>query len=122
MVTQSLEHKITSIEPVFEDTTLGGHFAVTFDVDSTFKLSFVSFIKHRFEKDSKLKEYVRNAENKEISASAIVQDLYEIGCPVEQWVEEHFEDARANLPTQFDALIQLYLYLKQFNNDQPGQD
>ena len=120
MTAQELDNKITGIVPVFESSTLGGHFAVTFGIDNKFRLSFVSFLKHRFDKDDKLKHYVRNAEDKGITAAAIVQDLYDIGCPIEDWVTDHFQDAREQMPTQFDLLLQLYLYLKQLNNDDHG--
>jgi hypothetical protein len=111
-----LDTKITSIEPIYEDSILGGYFKVTFGLDNVFKLNFTSFLKHRFEKDDNLRTYVRDADREEISASSIVEDLYSIGCPMEDWVQDHFTDVRSRV-SQFDALIQLYMYLKQFNND-----
>ena len=122
MVTQDLENKITSIAPVYDESILGGHFSVTFGLESVFNLNFSSFLRHRFEKDEPLKDYVRTTNRREdVTTSSIVQDLYEIGCPVEEWVHEHFADVRSKV-SQFDALIQLYLHLKQFGDDQHTRD
>lgn len=122
MVTQELNKKITSVSPVYDSNTLlGGHFNVTFGLDNVFTLKFVPFLRNRFEKDEKLQKYVRTSEGKDISTSAIIKDLYEIGCPMEDWVQEYFTDLQTKM-SAFDTLLDLYLTLKQFNDDKHTRD
>lgn len=122
MVVKELDDKITQISPVYDDTSLlGGHFAVTFGIDNTFTLKFAVFLRHQFEKDEKLKSYVRNSERGDVSVSSIIKDLYEIGCPVTEWVETYFKEMRSKV-SAFDALLALYITLKQFNDDRDTRD
>ena len=117
MVVKELNDKITQISPVYSDTTLlDGHFNVTFGLDNTFTLKFAVFLRHQFEKDEKLKSYVRGSEREDVSVSTIIKDLYEIGCPIDEWVENYFTDVRSKV-SAFDALLALYITLKQFNDD-----
>jgi len=117
MLLRELEDKITSIRPVYDKTVLGGHFEVTFGPNVVFNLSFPAFLKNKFEEDQKLKDYVRNRkDDAEISASGIVNNLYYIGCPVDEWVEDYFVNVRSKV-SQFDALLQLFNHLKSFGDD-----
>jgi hypothetical protein len=117
MLLKELEDKITSITPQYDNTVLGGHFIVTFGTHVVFNLSFPAFLKRRFEEDQKLKDYVRNRkDDAEISASGIVRDLYSIGCPMEEWIEDYFTNVRSKV-SQFDALLQLFNHLKSFGDD-----
>jgi hypothetical protein len=117
MLLKELEDKITSITPQYDNTVLGGHFVVTFGAHVVFTLSFAAFLKHKFEKDQKLKDYVRGrGDEAEISASGIVRDLYSIGCPMEEWIEDYFINVRSKV-SKFDALLQLFNHLKSFGDD-----
>ena len=121
MLSKELNDKITSVYPKYDKSVLGGHFEVTFGLDNVFRLNFTAFLKNRFELDEKLKSYVRNRETDEVSASSIVQDLYSIGCPVEQWVNEYFVDVRSRV-SQFDALLHLFNHLKNFGDEGYGKE
>ena len=117
MLLKELNDKITAITPVYESALLGGHFEVTFGLDNTFRLNFTAFLKSRFEEDEKLKDYVRDRDaDDDVSASGIVRDLYEIGCPMEDWVQDYFINVRSRV-SQFDALLQLFNHLKGFGDD-----
>lgn len=118
MLLKELNDKITGITPVYESTLLGGHFEVTFGLDNVFKLSFTAFLKSRFEEDVKLKSYVRGRDDDSaVNASSIIEDLYQIGCPMDSWVEDYFKNVRARV-SQFDALLQLFNHLKSFGDDE----
>jgi hypothetical protein len=118
MLLKELDDKITDISPVYDSTLLGGHFKVTFGLDNIFQLAFTAFLKNKFEEDAKLKSYVsgRDADS-EVNASAIIRDLYNIGCPMDSWVEDYFQNVRARV-SQFDALLQLFNHLKTFGDDE----
>jgi hypothetical protein len=121
MLSKELDDKITDVSPMYEKSTLGGHFEVTFGLDNVFKLNFTAFLKNRFELDEKLKSYVRDRDTDEISASSIVRDLYSIGCPMDQWVNEYFVDVRSRV-SQFDALLHLFNHLKNFGDEGYGKE
>jgi len=119
----SVEDRVSSIVPVYEKSLLGGYFAVTFETNDTFKLPFSSFLKSQFERDEKLRTYVRSRSDGdsedydvEITATGVVKDLYDIGCPVDEWVEDYFTIMKSKI-SKFEALLQLFNHLKTFGDD-----
>ena len=117
---RDLELKLTSIEPKYSKEVLGGHFRLAFGIEGgvDYDLAFSSFILNRYEKDEKLKEYVRKIDSEDIfTPSDIIKEFYSLGLPVEQWVEEYIEEVK-NRVSAFSALIRLFQHLKTFGDDQ----
>jgi hypothetical protein len=120
MLSTELSEKITNIEPTYEKDILGGRFEVTFGMDNKFYLSFPAFLKYQFQEDKNLRNYIANRDADEVSASSIVHHLYDIGCPVEDWVHEYFAMAKSKV-SKFEALLQLFNHIKDFGDDDTKQ-
>jgi hypothetical protein len=119
MYTQDLDLKLTTIKPEYSDKPLLGHFKLTFGLSKAeYDLAFPSFIKYKYEKDEKLKQYIRNLDTEDIyTCSDIIKEFYSLGLPVEDWVEEYIEDVKRRM-TAFSALIRLFQHLKTFGDDE----
>jgi hypothetical protein len=117
--------KITNVEPVYDfKKVAGGHFNVYFgeDDDSPFTLGFIPLLDARVKQDDNLFDYLKKTK-KDLTASHAIQDLYDIGFPVDEWVKEYFEEARENVdPVLFDALVRFYTYVKYFNSSSGSLD
>lgn len=119
MYTQDLELKLTTIEPEYSDKPLLGHFKLTFGVSQVaYELVFASLIKYKYEKDDKLKQYIRNIDSDDFyTTSDIIKEFYSLGLPVDEWVEEYIEDVKKRM-SAFSALIRLFQHLKTFGDDE----
>lgn len=111
--------KIARIEPVYEyDFVAGGYFALYIgDNDSEpFKLSFAPFLNDRIEKDKALFEYLEK-KSKDSTISHAIYDLYDIGFPVDEWVQEYLDDVKSKVdPKLLQALFTFYNYIKKFGD------
>ena len=116
------EYAIKSITPVYDYSKVsGGYFLLTFGSDSTpFKLSFVPFLEQRVREDENLFAYLKKTV-KDKTVSDAIFDLYDLGFPVDEWVIDHIEKAKESVtPDMFNALVQFYNFIKDFNNDPSG--
>lgn len=116
-MTDDLEFKLTEVEPHYDYSKVGGgYFRLRFgsDKEMPLHLSFVAFLDHRLKQDDNLFEYIRN-HHKDNTVSHAICDLYDMGCPVDQWVEEYIEMARVDVdPKMFNALLDFYKYIRNF--------
>lgn len=119
MYTQDLDLKLIVIGPEYSNKPLLGHFKLTFGLNGAdYDLAFTSFIKYRYEKDEKLKNYIRNLDSEDVyTASDIIKEFYSLGLPVDKWVEEYIEDVKKRM-SAFSALIRLFQHLKTFGDDE----
>jgi hypothetical protein len=119
----NLEFTISSITPVYDFTKVsGGHFLLKFGLDDTnpFKLSFVPFLEQKIREDEKLFAYLKDTV-KDKTVSDAIYDLYDIGFPVDEWVMKYVDDAKNSItPDMFNALIQFYNFIKDFNDSPSG--
>lgn len=113
-----LEYKITRVEPVYDfDKVAGGYFKVYFGVNDSdpFKLSFVPFLDNRIRQSTDLFNYLKKT-SKDLTVSHAIYDLYDLGFPIDEWVEEYVDNARNSLNAElFNSLIRFYNYIKNFN-------
>ena len=113
------EDNITRINPVYDfDKVACGYFEIYVDYDTKdpFKLSFVPFLDHQIRNNSELFDYLKKT-SKDLTVSHAIYDLYDIGVPIEDWVREYVEIAKnATSAGLFNALIQFYLHIKNFNS------
>lgn len=120
MVNDELDHKITEVIPKYDfEKVAGGYFEIHFGFDKVdpFKLSFVPFLDYRLRNDSKLFDYL-NTKPKDQTVSHAIYDLYDLGFPIDEWVEDYIEMAKDSVSADlFNALMQFYIHLKNFGND-----
>jgi hypothetical protein len=113
-----LQERITRIEPVYDfDKVAGGYFKIYYGVetDATIKLSFVPFLDNRIRQSDELFKYLKKT-SKDKTVSHAIYDLYDIGFPVDEWVEEYIETAKNSANAElFNALIHFYNHIKNFN-------
>ena len=105
-MTQDLKFpQMTSINPNFEKSA----FEVEFDYgDLAINLQFKNFLTWVMAKDEKLLEYSAN-HYVDKNFAEMVQDLYEIGIPVEDQVEQYFSEIQNAIAPK---LLKLMDYLK----------
>jgi len=120
-----IEYKITSIEPVYEfDSVTGGYFNIKYgytDTD-TFKLSFVPFLDSKIRDSDELFMYLKKTSADKTVSHAIF-DLYDLGFPVDEWVDTYMEEAKNNLSADiFNKLIQFYNFMRDFNSPSGSLD
>lgn len=118
----SLDNIITKITPVYEfDNVAGGYFEVCFGIDkAAFKLSFAMFLDYRVRQDKELFEFLKKAAYDKTCSYAI-HELYDIGFPVDEWVQDYFEMAKNSISVElFHCMMQMYYYLKKFDTNSSG--
>ena len=114
---ESLEHKITRVEPVYDfDNVAGGYFELYFGISKDpFKLSFVPFLDYHVRTNKELFNYLLKT-SKDKTVSHAIFDLYDIGFPLDEWVDEYIDMARNSVKADlFNKLITFYNYIKDFN-------
>jgi hypothetical protein len=117
-MSEDLEHKITRIEPVYDfDNVAGGYFKLYFGMSNDpFKLSFVPFLDYHIRKNEELFNYLKKT-SKDLTVSHAIYDLYDIGFPLDEWVDEYIDMARSSIKADlFNKLITFYNYIKDFNS------
>lgn len=116
-MTDELDFKLTKVKPCYDyEKVGGGHFKLYFGTDTEmfYTLSFVPFLDDRLKQDDNLFEYIKN-HHKDKTVSHAIYDLYDMGFPVDQWVEQYIEKARVDVnPKLFNAMLNFYKYLKNF--------
>ena len=113
-----LDHKITSIEPVYDfERVGGGYFKIHFGIGGDpFKLSFVPFLDNRVRQSEDLFNYLKKT-SKDLTVSHAIYDLYDLGFPVDEWVHEYIEMVQGSVNGDlFNKLITFYNYIKNFNS------
>jgi len=115
-----LDTAVTYIEPVYNYSNVaGGYFNVYFGHDdkNPFKLSFAAFLEYRVREDVALYEYLQKRDDESNTVSHAIYDLYDIGFPVDVWVEEYIEYVKTRVDRRlFNALVQLFTTIKGFNS------
>ena len=118
-----LNFKIVNIEPTFNyEKVSGGYFEITFDKvkDSPFRLSFVPFLDYRLNQDKELYDFIK-ARFSEKTVSHAIWDLYDMGFPVDEWVEDYIKVSAGNIDiVLYHQLLQLYQYVKGFGGEPSG--
>lgn len=118
MINQSC--KVTDIIPIYDHSNVaGGYFEIYFDYTDTdpFKLSFVPFLDHKVRNDASLYEFIKNKDSENYTVSDAIYELYDIGVPVDTWVEEYIEMVKERVDARlFNALVQLFTHIKGFNS------
>ena len=118
-MSQELEYKVRSVLRIYDFRDVaGGYFEVYFGYNTTdpFKLSFVPFLDKRVREDKRLYDYLKQTSSDRTVSDAIF-DLYDIGFPVDAWVEEYVEYAKENVSVSlFNALIHFFNHIKSFNS------
>lgn len=116
-MTDDLEFKLTEVKPCYDYNKVGGgHFKLHFgpDKEMQFTLGFVPFLDHKLKEDDKLFEYIKK-HHSDKTVSHAIYDLYDMGFPVDQWVEDYIEMAKIDVnPKMFNAMLDFYKYLKNF--------
>jgi hypothetical protein len=124
MVSEDFNFKIREVIPRYDyKNVIGGHFEVHFGYESSnpFKLSFGPFLNHRMRTDEGLYNYVKKISDEsteDLTCSHVIFDLYDLGFPVDEWVEDYFKAVRNNVNADlFDLLMQFYNHLKNFGGE-----
>lgn len=113
---------ITSIEPDYRfESPLGGSFKVSFSgTNVPYWLSYERFTYWLLQKDEKLLSYVKN-NFADKSLSHVIQDLYDIGYPVNDGVTEYVEWVKSTVDVDMlNKLITLYEHIANFNTGSRG--
>lgn len=108
--------QITDIVPIYNfNEVSGGYFKIYFggDKEDPFTLGFIPLLDARVKQDDNLFDYLKKTA-KDLTASHAIQDLYDIGFPVNDWVKEYIEVAKNSVhPDMFDALVRFYTAIRQ---------
>lgn len=112
---------ITRVEPIYDHTKKsGGHFDIYYEVDSwdheePFKLSFVSFLDHNVRNNKDLFNYLKKYVNDVTTMSDVIDHLYDIGFPVDDWVRDYMEILNNSGSDQLlNTLTNLFNHIKDF--------
>lgn len=85
-------YKITEIIPVYDFKGSKGHFNLKFGVTKkkSFNIKFAAVMEYRVQQDESLYSFLKTkySEN-DRSLSEAIQDLYDIGFPVDDWVKDY---------------------------------
>ena len=113
----TIKLNIVNIEPEYRfDDSLNGSFKITFyGTNTPYWLSYQRFLHWLLRNDDKLLLYV-NKNFTDKTMSHVVQDLYEIGYPVENSVKEYMNWVESSIDTEMLSRLMLFFdYIKNFN-------
>lgn len=117
--------QITDVIPVYDfEEVSGGYFKVYFggDKEDPFTLGFIPLLDARVKQDDNLFDYLKKTA-KDLTASHAIQDLYDIGFPVNDWVIEYIDKARNSVhPEMFDALVRFYAVMRHLGDASGSND
>lgn len=108
---------ITNIEPEYRfDDSLSGSFKITFYGTTTpYWLSYQRFLHWLLRNDIQLQLYV-SKNFTDMTMSHVVQDLYEIGYPVENSVREYMNWVESSIDAELITKLMFFFdYMKHFN-------
>jgi hypothetical protein len=117
-----LEYKIINIEPEYNFNKIsGGFFRVYFEgLKEPFKLSFVPFLERELKSNDELYSYVEKHFS-EKTVSDVIRDLYELGYPLEEKVENYIKKAAESVDLKlFNQLLRLFHYMRDFGGESSG--
>ena len=112
--------KVVSVEPVYLDKghSVSGYFKVAVnEYDNYYNLSFIPIIDYIVQTDEKLAAYLKTAhdyENTKLRVSDVIQDLIEIGVPLQDYVQGYFNYVSNNMSSNLKFISALYSF---FNPD-----
>ena len=108
---------ITQVTPRYNfDRVGGGSFTIQLGVDDehSFNIKMAAFVEDRMKDDGDLFMFMMN-NYREKTISHAIQDLYDIGFPVDDWVREYIQKL-TNKSEKFIAMMSLLDSLKRFGD------
>lgn len=116
--------EITTIDPVYDfdkkKSSVKGHFNIHMGPDSSFNLRFASVLNHKVTYDSNLFAFLMDNYSEKTLSDA-VYDLYDMGCPVDEWVKDYLTYA-IDKDDRFAAMLHVVSTLRKFNEDRSDDD
>lgn len=105
-------YKLVSFTPHYDYTRVGGgHFTLkleTEDGQELYDLGFVELLEDRLKHDEGLFNYI-GEHHRQNKVSDVIKDLYSLGAPLEEWINDYMIESRADLnPKLFSALLNFY--------------
>ena len=106
--------KVVSVEPVYLDKgqSISGYFKVAVnEYNNYYNLSFIPIIDYIVQTDEKLAAYLKSAhdyENTKLRVSDVIQDLIEIGVPLQDYVQGYFNYVSNNMSSNLKFISALY--------------